>query len=80
MRFQIAYFVIFGALALGGVLLSCQIAYRGLDLIERSRKAFGSGLVLLDTVSAPIFAGLLPALGFRLTFEDGRSCLLNILG
>jgi hypothetical protein len=78
--FQIAYFIIFGALALGGAFLSYQIADRGLDLIERGREMFGSSLFLLALILAPTFTGVLPAFGFWLTFESGRVYLLDLLG
>ena len=80
MGFQVAYFFVFGTLALGGAFLSYQIANRGLDLIERGRKSFGGGLILLALVSAPFFAGVLPAFGYWLTFESGRHYLLGFLG
>ena len=78
--FQIAYFIVFGALALGGVLLSYQIADRGFDFIERGRKLFGGGLFVLAALSAPAFAGALRAFGFWLTFEGGQVYLLRLLG
>lgn len=76
--FQIAYFFVFGALALGGAFLSYQIANRGLDLIERGRYLFGGGLCLLALISGPTFAGVLPAFGYWLVFEGGVGSLLGI--
>ena len=78
MGFQIAYFVVFGALALGGALLSYQIANHGLDLIERGRNLFGGGFFFLALISGLTFAGLLPVFGYWLAFDGGADSLLGI--
>lgn len=72
---QIGYFAVFLPLAILGVFGGYLITYRGLDRIERGKKALGISLLLAGAVLALFCAGILPGFGYWLARGRARFAL-----
>jgi hypothetical protein len=73
--FQIGYFALYLPLAFYGVIRGFKFADGALDRIHRGDKAIGFGRLLGGLGFALFCAGVLPWLGYWLTFEGGFSTI-----